>query len=198
MYEGAHVASIMSVPLFTSLSAASGLSVLSDFLPTAAEPSELPLSFLSCGSLFSESCFALFSSSRMSFMNWLMSRSMRFLKATSVLASNGGVSWYPGSPMKYWRYGFSVISSTSSLSEKPKRFWIISAPRAILHGFATFPVSLMKREAYFSSYSSHGMSSASLIQRFSGFMCIPSGWLKSKKEYSDLSFALYTILMLRG
>lgn len=42
---------------------------------------------------------------------------MRLRKRTSVLASNGASSRKPGSPIKYCRYGFSAICSTSSRSE---------------------------------------------------------------------------------
>ncbi len=46
----------------------------------------------------------------------------------------------------------------------------------------TLPVSLGNSLAYFTSNSSHGIWSASLIQRLSEFIWSPKGWLKSRNE----------------
>ncbi len=77
------------------------------------------------------------------------------------------------SPIKYWKYGFSMSSSTNSLSEKLSCFWIRREPGAIRSGFAGISVLLGKSCAYFSSMASHGMVSAFLTQRFSGFILSP-------------------------
>ena len=61
-------------------------------------------------------------------------------------------------------------------------------------GLATLPVSLGKSSAYLASNVSHGIRSASLIQRLSGFMWRPKGWLKSRKECCSLSIGLYIVL----
>ena len=110
---------------------------------------------------------------------------------TSELASNGAAVWYPERPMKYCGYRFSVNCSTSSLSEYWNLFWMIREPRASRRGFATLPVSLWNREAYFSSNISHETLSASYTQRFSGFMLRPKGWLKSRNDGWFLSGILY-------
>ena len=119
---------------------------------------------------------------------------MRLRKRTSVLASNGASSRKPGSPIKYCRYGFSAICSTSSRSENWNLVWMIRAPNAIRRGLATLPVSLGNSLAYFTSNSSHGIRSASLTQRLSGFMWSPIGWLKSRNECCNLSIGLYIVL----
>ena len=93
--------------------------------------------------------------------------------------------------MKYCRYGFSAICSTSSLSEYWNFVWMMSAPRAMRRGFATFPVPLGNKPAYLVSNSSHGMLSAIFTHRLSGFICSPMGWLKSRKECWVLSVGLY-------
>ena len=72
--------------------------------------------------------------------------------------------------------------------------WMIRAPNAIRRGLATLPVSLGNSLAYFISNSSHGMRSAILIQRLSGFMWRPKGWLKSRNECCNLSIGLYIVL----
>lgn len=61
-------------------------------------------------------------------------------------------------------------------------------------GLATLPVSLGNSLAYFTSNSSHGIRSASLTQRLSGFMWSPIGWLKSRNECYNLSIGLYIVL----
>ena len=119
---------------------------------------------------------------------------MRLRKRTSVLASNGASSRKPGSPIKYCRYGFSAICSTSSRSENWNLVWMIRAPNAMRRGLATLPVSLGNSLAYFTSNSSHGIRSASLTQRLSGFMWSPIGWLKSRNECCNLSIGLYIVL----
>ena len=119
---------------------------------------------------------------------------MRLQKRTSVLASNGASSRKPGSPIKYCRYGFSAICSTSSRSENWNLVWMIRAPNAMRRGLATLPVSLGNSLAYFTSNSSHGIRSASLTQRLSGFMWSPIGWLKSRNECCNLSIGLYIVL----
>ncbi len=58
----------------------------------------------------------------------------------------------------------------------------------------TLPVSLGNSLAYFISNSSHGIRLAILIQRLSGFMWKPKGWLKSRKECCSLSIGLYIVL----
>lgn len=119
---------------------------------------------------------------------------MRLRKRTSVLASNGASFRKPGSPIKYCRYGFSAICSTSSRSENWNLVWMIRAPNAMRRGLATLPVSLGSSLAYFTSNSSHGIRSASLTQRLSGFMWSPIGWLKSRNECCNLSIGLYIVL----
>ena len=64
-------------------------------------------------------------------------------------------------------------------------------------GLATLPVSLEKSSAYLASNVSHGIWSASLIQRLSEFMWRPKGWLKSRKECCSLSIGLYIVLAPR-
>ena len=59
----------------------------------------------------------------------------RFRKSTRSDGTKGGSVWYPGSPIKYWKYGFPMSSSTSSLSERPSCFWIRREPSAIRSGF---------------------------------------------------------------
>ena len=61
-------------------------------------------------------------------------------------------------------------------------------------GLATLPVSLGKSSAYLASNVSHGIRSASLIQRLYRFMWRPKGWLKSRKECCSLSIGLYIVL----
>ena len=119
---------------------------------------------------------------------------MRLRKRTSVLASNGASSRKPGSPIKYCRYGFSAICSTSSRSENWNLVWMIRAPNAMRRGLAILPVSLGNSLAYFTSNSSHWIRSASLTQRLSGFMWSPIGWLKSRNECCNLSIGLYIVL----
>ena len=96
--------------------------------------------------------------------------------------------------IKYCRYGFSAICSTSSRSENWNLVWMIRAPNAMRRGLATLPVSLGNSLAYFTSNSSHGIRSASLTQRLSGFMWSPIGWLKSRNECCNLSIGLYIVL----
>ena len=71
---------------------------------------------------------------------------------------------------------------------------MIRAPNAMRRGLATLPVSLGNSLAYFTSNSSHGIRSASLTQRLSGFMWSPIGWLKSRNECCNLSIGLYIVL----
>ncbi len=99
-----------------------------------------------------------------------------------------------GKSDKVFRYGFSAICSTSSRSENWNFVWMIRAPNAMRRGLATLPVSLGNSLAYFISNSSHGIRSASLIQRLSRFMWSPKGWLKSRKECCSLSIGLYSVL----
>ena len=68
---------------------------------------------------------------------------------------------------------------------------MIRAPNAIRNGLATLPVPLGNSLEYFTSNSSHGIRSASLIQRLSEFMWSPIGWLKSRNEWCNLSIGLY-------
>ncbi len=86
----------------------------------------------------------------------------------------GGGHLVSRSPIKYWKYGFSMSSSTNSLSEKLSCFWIRREPGAIRSGFAGISVLLGKSCAYFSSMASHGMVLAFLTQRFSGFIFKPT------------------------
>ena len=52
----------------------------------------------------------------------------------------------------------------------------------------------ISNDANFTSNSSHGIRSASLTQRLSGFMWSPIGWLKSRNECCNLSIGLYIVL----
>lgn len=58
---------------------------------------------------------------------------------------------------------------------------------------ATLPVPLGNREAYFISNSSHGIRSAVLIQRFSGFILRPIGWLKSRNDGCQLVYTFFNL-----
>ena len=179
MFAGAQVASRVSVPLCVS---------------SFAVPSSLV--FPPDGGVWSSLSSSL-CARRYSFTSISISAEMRLRKRTSVLASNGASSRKPGSPIKYCRYGFSVICSTSSRSEYWNLVWMIRAPNAMRRGLATLPVSLGKSSAYLASNISHGIWSASLIQRLSGFMWRPKGWLKSRKECCSLSIGLYIVLVPR-
>lgn len=86
---------------------------------------------------------------------------------------------FPSSRSAYWNF-----------------VWMIRDPNAISSGLATLPVSLGNRDAYFISNLSYGIRSAILIQRFSGFIWRPIGWLKSRNECCDLSIGLYMVLPL--
>ena len=108
-----------------------------------------------------------------------MSSVRRLRNSTRSDGTNGASVWYPVRPIKYWKYGFSMISSTSSRLGKPSCFWISREPSAIRRSFAGIPVLLGNSFAYFSSMASHGMVSAFLTQRFFGFIFNPTGWLKS-------------------
>ena len=176
MFAGAQVASRVSVPLCVS---------------SFAVPSSLV--FPPDGGVWSSLSSSL-CARRYSFTSISISAEMRLRKRTSVLASNGASSRKPESPIKYCRYGFSAICSTSSRSEYWNLVWMIRAPNAMRRGLATLPVSLGKSSAYLTSNVSHGIRSASLIQRLSGFMWRPKGWLKSRKECCSLSIGLYIVL----
>lgn len=106
---------------------------------------------------------------RYPFISHSISTVIRLRSSTSMPASNGRVPCHPDSPIKYWRYSFFVIGSTSSLLGNRNLLRITKEASAMRNGFVTLPVSLGNRPAYFSSNKSHRILSAIWIQRLSGF-----------------------------
>ena len=69
--------------------------------------------------------------------------SLKHLRNSTIREEkNSGAVWNFGRPIKCCRYGFFVISSASSRSEKPSCFWMSKEPGAVLRGFADIPVLL--------------------------------------------------------
>ena len=101
----------------------------------------------------------------------------RFRNATMVDAPKGQVLLYSFMPMKYCRYGFSLMCFTVHSSLHFRRCLISSAPKAIRAGCAGWPL-LTNCAAYRSSAASHGTSAASLTQSFP-WSSVPYGKIKS-------------------
>ncbi len=158
MSAGAQVASIMRRPLF---------------LFSFKSPSELSSSWLS----LSDSCFfTSWPKQMISLISFMICAFRRFRKWTIIEGSKGASFWNSGSPIKYWRYGFSLICSTTSSSENPPFSLMSKAPRAMRTGLAGAPVLfLANNAAYLSSMTSHGISFDNFTQRFSGSSCPPKG-----------------------
>jgi hypothetical protein len=66
----------------------------------------------------------------------------RLRKYTIIDGSKGAEYRNASRPMKNWRYGFSLICSTSSSSVSPRRALMIKAPSAMRKGFAGAPKPL--------------------------------------------------------
>ena len=97
------------------------------------------------------------------------------LKYVSVLGSNGGFVLNSFIPMKYCRYGISVIISTSSMSDSPSFFFISSDMNDIRAGFAIWPVFLpLNDSAYLSSISAHGISVDNITHLLLGSRSTPT------------------------
>ena len=96
--------------------------------------------------------------------------------------------------MKYCMYGFSLIISTSFLSERFTMFCIIRLPRAILTDIASFPlIWLLKFFIYFSSTSAQGMIAASLHHLFWGFRFPLNGRKNSCGKSICFSLCVYIL-----
>lgn len=116
----------------------------------------------------------------------------RFRNATIVDAPKGQLLPYSFMPMKYCRYGFSLMCLTTHSSLHFKRCLISRAPKVIRAGCAGYPL-FTNCAAYRSSTVSQGTNAASFTQSFSGSR-VPYGNTKSSIRSWLLSLYMYSTI----
>ena len=120
----------------------------------------------------------------------------RLRNATIVDAPKGQLLPYSFMPMKYCRYGFSLMCLTTHSSLHFKRCLISRAPKAILAGCAGCPL-FTNCAAYRCSTVSQGTSAASFTQSFSG-SSVPYGNTKSSIRSWLLSLYMYSTIPMQA